>query len=291
MLAQGLQSCGSALLGSASLSLVRMGAAALDTRRSLLHARQVRQGLSTRHLSSCTERSTTQGKGALTSMPGLLRQSIAVMMCGVQSPSIGRRGTPQGADANGAPSAPKSAIAEPAAPTTAAAAVSAGPPASPPEPLGQESKEFVEMRALNRCCCCAWSCCAARAGEVQCSRQHVAVLPPSLPLSPPSRRSLALVIMGLGLSAVPAAEASLMCSHLQKQTLHRCREVRVVLEGVDKSGNLFGTIMYPHGEEAADLGLHLVQAGLAKVSPRASLPVSCASGGHKYAQLQWTRSC
>ena len=41
----------------------------------------------------------------------------------------------------------------------------------------------------------------------------------------------------------------------------------MVLEGVDKTGNLFGTIMYPHGDEAADLGLHLVQAGLAKVSP------------------------
>ena len=54
----------------------------------------------------------------------------------------------------------------------------------------------------------------------------------------------------------------------------------MILEGVDKSGNLFGTIMYPHGEEAADLGLHLVQAGLAKVSPRASMPVSCVSGGH-----------
>ena len=40
----------------------------------------------------------------------------------------------------------------------------------------------------------------------------------------------------------------------------------MVLEGVDKSGNLFGTVMYPHGEGVADLGLHLVQAGLAKVS-------------------------
>ena len=84
----------------------------------------------------------------------LRRQSIAVMMCGVQSPSMGRRAPPPAADANGA-SALKS---EPAAPTTAAAAVGTAPPATAPEPYGAESKEFVEMRALNRYSPCPLLC-------------------------------------------------------------------------------------------------------------------------------------
>ena len=48
------------------------------------------------------------------------------------------------------------------------------------------------------------------------------------------------------------------------------REVRVVLQGVDKHDNLFGSIMYPSSsapEELADLGLQLVERGLAKASP------------------------
>lgn len=44
------------------------------------------------------------------------------------------------------------------------------------------------------------------------------------------------------------------------------REVRVVLEGVDKFGNLFGSVLYPEGDQAVDLGLQLVQGGFAKVT-------------------------
>lgn len=43
------------------------------------------------------------------------------------------------------------------------------------------------------------------------------------------------------------------------------REVRVVLEGVDKHSNLFGTLMYPQGDVAVDLGEQLVSNGYAKV--------------------------
>ena len=85
----------------------------------------------------------------------LCRTSIAVMMCGVQSPSMGRRAPPPGAEApaDGAPSASNgsAAASEKAAPTSAAAAVGATPPASAPEPYAAQSKEFVEMAALNRC--------------------------------------------------------------------------------------------------------------------------------------------
>lgn len=39
----------------------------------------------------------------------------------------------------------------------------------------------------------------------------------------------------------------------------------MVLEGVDKFGNLFGSVLYPEDEQAIDLGLQLVQNGFAKV--------------------------
>ncbi|KAK1270898.1 hypothetical protein QJS04_geneDACA024967 [Acorus gramineus] len=42
------------------------------------------------------------------------------------------------------------------------------------------------------------------------------------------------------------------------------REVRIVLEGVDKFNNLIGSVYYPDGETAKDLALELVENGLAK---------------------------
>ncbi|KAK9277828.1 hypothetical protein L1049_027384 [Liquidambar formosana] len=42
------------------------------------------------------------------------------------------------------------------------------------------------------------------------------------------------------------------------------REVRIVLEGVDKFSNLIGSVYYPDGESAKDLALELVENGLAK---------------------------
>lgn len=42
------------------------------------------------------------------------------------------------------------------------------------------------------------------------------------------------------------------------------REVRIVLEGVDKFKNLIGSVFYPDGETAKDLAMELVENGLAK---------------------------
>uniref|UniRef100_A0A2P2MH02 Ribonuclease n=2 Tax=Rhizophora mucronata TaxID=61149 RepID=A0A2P2MH02_RHIMU len=42
------------------------------------------------------------------------------------------------------------------------------------------------------------------------------------------------------------------------------RDVRIVLEGVDKFSNLIGSVYYPDGESAKDLALELVEEGLAK---------------------------
>lgn len=49
-------------------------------------------------------------------------------------------------------------------------------------------------------------------------------------------------------------------------TESRClnREVRVVLEGVDKYNNLFGSVFYPEEDKPANLAEALMQAGLAK---------------------------
>ncbi len=52
---------------------------------------------------------------------------------------------------------------------------------------------------------------------------------------------------------------------LPPQTRVLNREVRVVLEGVDKHGNLLGSLMYPEAETPVDLGEKLVTSGLAKV--------------------------
>lgn len=43
------------------------------------------------------------------------------------------------------------------------------------------------------------------------------------------------------------------------------REVRVVLEGIDKHNNLLGSLVYPEGDTVVDLGNELVSRGLAKV--------------------------
>lgn len=43
------------------------------------------------------------------------------------------------------------------------------------------------------------------------------------------------------------------------------REVRVVLEGVDKYNNLFGTVKFVVNEQPVDLGEQIVGQGLAKV--------------------------
>ncbi|GFZ17287.1 TUDOR-SN protein 1 [Actinidia rufa] len=65
------------------------------------------------------------------------------------------------------------------------------------------------------------------------------------------------------------------------------RDVRIVLEGVDKFSNLIGSVYYPDGESAKDLALELIENGLAKyVEWSASLMEDEAKRRLKTAELQ-----
>ncbi|XVF08565.1 hypothetical protein REPUB_Repub07fG0014100 [Reevesia pubescens] len=69
----------------------------------------------------------------------------------------------------------------------------------------------------------------------------------------------------------------------------RClnRDVRIVLEGVDKFSNLIGSVYYPEGETAKDLALELVENGLAKyVEWSANMMEDDAKRRLKTAELQ-----
>ncbi|XWS51529.1 hypothetical protein CRYUN_Cryun12cG0183800 [Craigia yunnanensis] len=69
----------------------------------------------------------------------------------------------------------------------------------------------------------------------------------------------------------------------------RClhRDVRIVLEGVDKFSNLIGSVYYPEGETAKDLALELVENGLAKyVEWSANMMEDDAKRQLKAAELQ-----
>ncbi|CAL5373189.1 unnamed protein product [Camellia sinensis] len=69
------------------------------------------------------------------------------------------------------------------------------------------------------------------------------------------------------------------------RVLHR--DVRIVLEGVDKFSNLIGSVYYPDGESAKDLALELVENGLAKyVEWSATLMEEDAKRKLKSAELQ-----
>ncbi|KAG8388177.1 hypothetical protein BUALT_Bualt02G0098700 [Buddleja alternifolia] len=71
----------------------------------------------------------------------------------------------------------------------------------------------------------------------------------------------------------------------ETRVLHR--DVRIVLEGVDKFSNLTGSVYYPDGESAKDLALELVENGLAKyVEWSASLLEDDARRRLKTAELQ-----
>ena len=69
--------------------------------------------------------------------------------------------------------------------------------------------------------------------------------------------------------AIPPQPFAMEAKHFSEMaTLNR--EVRVVLQGVDKHQNLIGSVMYPSASqdssEAEDLGLRLVERGFARVS-------------------------
>ncbi|KAJ4959753.1 hypothetical protein NE237_019663 [Protea cynaroides] len=65
------------------------------------------------------------------------------------------------------------------------------------------------------------------------------------------------------------------------------RDVRIVLEGVDKFSNLIGSVYYPDGDSAKDLALELVENGLAKyVDWSANMMEEDAKRRLKSAELQ-----
>jgi len=65
------------------------------------------------------------------------------------------------------------------------------------------------------------------------------------------------------------------------------KDVRIVLEGVDKFSNLIGSVYYPDGDVATDLALELVENGLAKyVEWSASMMEEDAKRRLKNAELQ-----
>ncbi|KAG8638569.1 ribonuclease TUDOR 1 [Manihot esculenta] len=69
------------------------------------------------------------------------------------------------------------------------------------------------------------------------------------------------------------------------------RDVRIVLEGVDKFSNLIGSVYYPDGESAKDLALDLVENGLAKyVEWSANMMEDDAKRRLKNAELQAKKS-
>lgn len=65
------------------------------------------------------------------------------------------------------------------------------------------------------------------------------------------------------------------------------RDVRIVLEGVDKFGNLIGSVIYADGDTTKDLALELIEAGLAKyVEWSANMMEEDAKRKLKAAELQ-----
>ncbi|KAL3575563.1 hypothetical protein D5086_023664 [Populus alba] len=69
------------------------------------------------------------------------------------------------------------------------------------------------------------------------------------------------------------------------------RDVRIVLEGVDKFSNLIGSVYYPDGESPKDLALELVENGLAKfVEWSANMMEEDAKRQLKTAELQAKKS-
>lgn len=56
-----------------------------------------------------------------------------------------------------------------------------------------------------------------------------------------------------------------------------CREVKIVVEGVDKYNNLFGTIMLPAQDTEESLAEALIKAGYAKVGDGGRWP-GCSVG-------------
>ncbi|OMO94776.1 hypothetical protein CCACVL1_05833 [Corchorus capsularis] len=94
-------------------------------------------------------------------------------------------------------------------------------------------------------------------------------------------------------SAAAVSDADPFAAEAKYFTEVRClnRDVRIVLEGVDKFSNLIGSVFYPDGETAKDLALELVENGLAKyVEWSANMMEEDARRRLKTAELQAKKS-
>lgn len=74
---------------------------------------------------------------------------------------------------------------------------------------------------------------------------------------------------GPEVEAVPPQPFALEAKHFTEMAVLN-REIRVLLQGVDKHNNLIGSVVYPSNDgpdaKPTDLGKELVERGLAKVS-------------------------
>lgn len=146
-------------------------------------------------------------------------QFVQVFVAGIQSPSMGKRGSAEPVvEPETTPDEPNGdASGESRGPLTSAQRLAASTPSFnevSADPFGREAKHFTEIRVLNR-------------------------------------------------------------------------DVRIVLEGVDKFSNLIGSVYYPDGDSAKDLSLELVENGLAKyVEWSASMMEEEAKRRLKSAELQ-----
>lgn len=176
------------------------------------------------------------------------QQPATVMICGIQAPSMGRR-----------PPLPEGSPAD------------APPPDPVPDPFAREAKHFTEVRP-NMSFSRRWPHPDGAMTPVQGWHRARAGRAPSEGVAPAGgRRSHALA------STLDGATGA------WRQVRVLNREVRVVLEGIDKHNNLLGSLVYPEADTVVDLGNQLVSRGLAKVS----LPSPPARSLHFATQRGW----
>lgn len=107
-------------------------------------------------------------------------------------------------------------------------------------------------------CCCFGSglCCSALPAHLCASSRNPAVVYPN---APPTQHF-----------TPPLARWCVLCAP--------CTQVRVVLEGVDKFNNLFGSVVYPEGDKLVNLGEALMQVSQEGTCVCVSVPVSACQG-------------
>ncbi|KAL2643329.1 hypothetical protein R1flu_010916 [Riccia fluitans] len=99
-------------------------------------------------------------------------------------------------------------------------------------------------------------------GEAAAEQGEAAAVATPVPLT--SAQKLATANTAANSAEVPPDPFAREAKHFAEVRVLN-RDVRIVLEGVDKYNNLIGSIRYADGDVAADLALELVKQGLAKV--------------------------